>query len=47
MFPSSVGGIDVRDLIRRLLEKDRDRRLGKVYGIYEILNHPWMKKLST
>jgi serum/glucocorticoid-regulated kinase 2 len=46
-FPPGVGGLEVRDLIRKLLEKDRESRLGKVYGIYEILNHPWMKKMST
>jgi serum/glucocorticoid-regulated kinase 2 len=35
----------VRDLIKRLLQKDKERRLGKVCGVYEILSHPWMKKL--
>lgn len=42
-----MGGFEVRDLIMKLLEKDREMRLGKIYGIYEILNHPWMKKMST
>ena len=30
--------------MKRLLEKDVTKRLGKHYGIYEILKHPWLKE---
>ena len=45
MMPSR-GSPEVRDLMSKLLEKDVQYRLGKNYGIYEILKHPWLKDYS-
>ena len=35
------------DFISRLLDKNPDTRLGSQKGIHEILNHPWMSKISA
>ncbi|CAD8121453.1 unnamed protein product [Paramecium sonneborni] len=37
---------DAKDLISKLLQKDIQNRLGKSYGIYEILKHPWLQEFN-
>lgn len=36
-----------QDLISKLLEKDKNKRLGKDNGIDEIISHPWFAELGT
>ncbi|CDW83270.1 protein kinase domain containing protein [Stylonychia lemnae] len=36
-----------QDLINKLLDKDKSKRLGKVNGVDDILSHPWFKELGS
>jgi serine/threonine protein kinase len=33
----------VKDLIRGLIAKDPDRRIGSLKGVEEIKSHPWLR----
>lgn len=35
---------EVKGLIRGLLEKDPEKRIGRVAGVKEVIEHPWMKR---
>lgn len=35
-----------QDLITKLLEKDKTKRLGKVNGVDDIISHPWFSELG-
>lgn len=37
---------DARDLISKMLCKNRNERLGKVSDVEEILGHPWFAELD-
>lgn len=45
MIPPKLS-VEAKDLMMKLLEKDVSYRLGKNYGIYEILKHPWLKEMG-
>jgi serine/threonine protein kinase len=34
---------EVKDLIRGLIAKDPDGRIGSLKGVEEIRNHPWLR----
>ena len=36
-----------QDLISKLLEKDKNKRLGRNGGVEEILSHPWFAELGS
>jgi len=36
-----------QDLINKLLNKDKTKRLGKVNGVDDIITHPWFKELGS
>ncbi|CAD8106027.1 unnamed protein product [Paramecium primaurelia] len=42
-LPNKNCSAESRDLMQKLLQKDVFNRLGKEYGIYEILKHPWLQ----
>lgn len=37
---------DAKDLITKMLEKDRKVRLGQENGVEDILGHPWFKDIE-
>ena len=37
---------EATDLLKKLLEKDQQKRLGKVGGVQEILSHPWFASVD-
>ena len=37
---------DFKDIIRKLLDKDINKRLGSKNGVHEILSHPWFKDVD-
>ncbi len=37
---------DARDLISKMLCKNRNERLGKKDDVNEIINHPWFKEID-
>ena len=37
---------EAKDLILKLLNKNKDQRLGKQGDVAEVLAHPWFKKIS-
>jgi len=46
-FPSNVYlSIEIKSLLKGLLEKNPTKRLGSLYGIKEILIHPWIGKIN-
>jgi serum/glucocorticoid-regulated kinase 2 len=46
-FPSNVYlSIEIKNLLKGLLEKNPTKRLGSLYGIKEILIHPWIGKIN-
>ncbi|CAD8157658.1 unnamed protein product [Paramecium octaurelia] len=45
-LPNKNLSSEAKDLINRLLQKDTQNRLGRNYGIYEILKHPWLQEFS-
>lgn len=36
-----------KDIISKLLEKDKSKRLGRIDGVDEIIAHPWFAELGT
>ncbi|CAK82692.1 unnamed protein product (macronuclear) [Paramecium tetraurelia] len=44
--PNKNISAEAKDLINKLLQKDTQNRLGRTYGIYEILKHPWLSEFS-
>lgn len=38
---------DSKDLISKLLDKDKTRRLGRINGVEDIISHPWFEELGT
>ena len=39
--------IQMKDLIRRLLAKEENDRIGHIAGFREILHHPWFSEINT
>mmetsp|Transcript_23226 Transcript_23226/g.22799 ORF Transcript_23226/g.22799 Transcript_23226/m.22799 type:complete len:93 (-) Transcript_23226:65-343(-) len=37
---------DAKDLIGKLLIKDKNQRLGSARGIEEVLSHPWLSSIN-
>jgi serum/glucocorticoid-regulated kinase 2 len=37
---------EVKDLIEKLLSKDKGQRLGKVNDVQDVLAHPWFAEIS-
>jgi protein-serine/threonine kinase len=46
-FPSHVAVSDeLKSLLKGLLEKNQKKRLGSMFGIKEVLLHPWVGRLK-
>lgn len=45
-FPKGLVSGEARDLIRKLLAKNPDERMGTIEGVEGILKHPWIRKLD-
>lgn len=47
VFPEKVMlSAEIKSLLKGLLEKNPEKRIGFHLGVSEILNHPWCKKVS-
>jgi serine/threonine protein kinase len=38
---------EAQDLISKLLEKDKNARLGKVNDVKDVINHPWFASINV